>query len=92
MVYIYPEKNLSAYPGAQRGTDEWNYTYKIRSVVEKDIDHFKDSYCLAGRRTQNEKTLVCRPVIARHHPTDNCCTADKIDQNQYLRSTKPLIA
>jgi hypothetical protein len=35
MIYVYPEKNLRAYPGTLRGTDEWNSTYKIRSVVEK---------------------------------------------------------
>lgn len=36
MVYIYPEKNLRAYPGAIRGTEEWDNTYKIRTAVERD--------------------------------------------------------
>ena len=57
MVYIYPEKNLRAYPGTIRGTEEWDDTYKIRTVVERDINHIKDNLCLAWRRTQNEKTL-----------------------------------
>ena len=57
MVYVYPEKNLRAYPGVIRGTEEWDNTYKIRTVVERDINHIKDNLCLAGRRTQNEKTL-----------------------------------
>ena len=39
MVYIYPEKDLRAYPGAIRGTEEWNNTYKIRTTVERDINH-----------------------------------------------------
>ena len=39
MVYIYPEKDLRAYPGTIRGTEEWNNTYKIRTVVERDINH-----------------------------------------------------
>jgi len=34
MVYIYPEKNLRAYPGTLRGTKEWEDTYKIRAAVE----------------------------------------------------------
>lgn len=51
MVYIYPEKDLRAYPGALRGTEEWNETYKIRTVVERDINHIKDNLCPAGRRT-----------------------------------------
>ena len=56
MTYVYPEKNYRTYPGALRATSEWE-TYKIRSVVEKLINQFKDSYCVAGRKTQNEKTL-----------------------------------
>ena len=27
MVYIYPEKDLRAYPGTIRGTEEWDNTY-----------------------------------------------------------------
>lgn len=57
MVYLYPEKNLRAYPGTLRGTEEWDNTYKIRVAVEKTINHYNDSYCLAERRTQNKKTL-----------------------------------
>lgn len=60
MVYIYPEKDLRAYPGTIRGTDEWDNTYKIRTVVEREINHIKENLCLAGRRTQNEKTLHLR--------------------------------
>ena len=44
MVYIYPEKDLRAYPGAIRGTEEWNNTYKIRTTVERDINHIKDNF------------------------------------------------
>lgn len=92
MVYIYPEKNLRAYPGVLRGTDEWNTTYKIRSVVEKEINHFKDSYCLAGRRTQNEKTLHADLLLSGIAQLITVVLADKIHQHQYIRSLKPLIA
>ena len=51
MFYLYPEKNLRAYPGTLRGTKEWDSTYKIRVNVEKSINHFKDSFCVAGRKT-----------------------------------------
>ena len=57
MIYIYPEKNLRSYPGVERGSQEWEDTYKIRVNVEKSINHFKDSFCIASRKTQNEKTL-----------------------------------
>ena len=57
MFYIYPEKNLCAYPGTIRGTDEWDSTYKIRVSVEKSINPFKDSFWATGRKNRNEKTL-----------------------------------
>lgn len=33
ITYIYPEKNLRAYPGTLRGTEEWDATYKIKSFL-----------------------------------------------------------
>ncbi len=41
----------------ERGSQEWDDTYKIRVNVEKSINHFKDSFCVAKRKTTNEKTL-----------------------------------
>ena len=38
MIYVYPEKNLRAYPGVERGSAEWEETYKIRVNVEKSIN------------------------------------------------------
>ena len=92
MVYIYPEKNLRAYPGAIRGTQEWDDTYKIRTVVERDINHIKDNLCLAGRRTQNEKTLHADLILAGITQLITVVLADKIKHHEYIRSLKPLIA
>lgn len=57
MIYVYPEKDLRAYPETIHGTDEWYNTYKIKTAVERDINHIKENLCLAEHRTQNEKTL-----------------------------------
>jgi hypothetical protein len=92
MVYIYPEKNLRAYPGTIRGTEEWDETYKIRSVVEKSINHFKVSFCIAGRRTQNEKTLHADLLLAGITQLITVILADRIYKHEYIRSLKPLIA
>jgi transposase len=92
MVYIYPEKDLRAYPGTLRGTEEWNETYKIRTTVERSINHFKDSFCLACRKTQNEKTLHADLILAGITQLISVLLADKIHQHQYIRSLKPLIA
>ena len=92
MVYIYPEKELRACPGVLRGTDEWDNTYKIRTTVEKDINHIKDNLCLAGRRTQNEKTLHADLILAGITQLITVVLADKIKHHEYIRSLKPLIA
>jgi len=92
MIYVYPEKNLRAYPGVERGSEEWEETYKIRVNVEKSINHFKDSFCVANRKTQNEKTLHADLLLAGIAQLVTVIVADKIHQHQYIRSLKPLIA
>ena len=92
MVYLYPEKDLRTYPGTLRGTQEWDNTYKIRTTVERSINHFKDSFGLAGRKTQNEKTLHADLLLAGITQLITVIAADKIHQYKYIRSLKPLIA
>ena len=92
MVYIYPEKNLRAYPGVIRGTNEWDNTYKVRSVIEQTINHLKDNLGVAGRRTQNEKTLHADLLLAGITQLVTVLLADKIHHHEYIRSLKPLIA
>lgn len=92
MIYIYPEKDLRAYPGTLRGTEEWDNTYKIRTVVERDIQHIKENLCLAGRRTQNEKTLHADLILAGITQLITVVLADRIHHHEYIRSLKPLIA
>ena len=92
MVYIYPEKNLRAYPGTIRGTEEWNKTYKIRTVVERSLNHFKDSHCIANRKTQDGKTLHADLLLAGITQLITVVLADKIHHREHIRSPKKLIA
>ncbi len=92
MFYIYPEKYLRTYPGTLRGTPEWDRIYKIRGVVEQSINHFKDSFCLANRKTQNAGTLHADLLLAGITQLITVILSDNIHQHQYLRSLKPLVA
>ena len=92
MVYTYPEKDLRSYPGTIRGTDEWDETYKIRSVVEQSINHFKDSMCISGRKSQNEKTTHADLLLSGITQLITVILADKIHKHELIRSLKPLIA
>lgn len=71
---------------------EWDETYKIRVNVEKSINHFKDSFCIAGHKTQNEKTLHAGLLLAGITQLVTVMVANRIHKHQYLRSLKPLIA
>ena len=87
MIYLYPEKDLRRCPGVIRGTNEWESTYKIRTSVERSINHIKDSFCLGDRKTQNAQTL--------HAGITQLITvvvADRLQKPEYFRSLKRLIA
>ncbi len=92
MVYVYPEKDLRAYPGVFRGTQEWAETYKIRAVVEKEINHFKNCFCLEDRKTRDEKSTHADLLLAGITQLVTVVLADKIHQHQFVRSLKPLAA
>jgi hypothetical protein len=92
MFYIYPQKNLRTYPGTIRGTEEWDNTYKIRVSVEKSINHFKNSFCVAGRKTRNSLTIETDLYLAGITQLITVLITDKINQHKYIRSLKPLIS
>jgi hypothetical protein len=92
MVYMYPEKDLRAFPGTVRGTQEWNETYKIRCTAERTICQFKENLGVANRRTQNEKTLHADLLLAGISQLIAVVLAEKINKRQFIRSLKPLIA
>ena len=92
MVYLYPERDLRLCPGVIRGTAEWESTYKIRTSVERSINHIKDSFCLGDRKTQNAKTLHADLLLAGITQLITVVLADRIHRPEYFRSLKRLIA
>ena len=92
MVYLYPEKDLRRCPGVVRGTEEWESTYKIRTSVERSINHIKGSFCLGDRKTQNAKTLHADLLLAGITQLITVVVADRIHKPKYFRSLKRLIS
>ena len=79
MIYIYPEKNLRAYPGAVRGTEEWDSTYKIRvNELKSDIRNID-----VNPNVTNDKDKV---LLTTKHITD----AKQTVNNTYMNRAVPV--
>lgn len=92
MIHLYPEKDLRVYPGTLRSTEEWDNTYKIRATIEKTIYQFKNSYCMAEQRTQNEKSLHADLLLSGITQLITIVLSDKINEHSLIISLKPLVS
>ena len=92
MIYVYPERNLRLYPGAIRRTDNWDTTYKIRTAVERSINHFKESFCVSECKTRNASTLHADLLLADISRLLTVLLKNRIHKPEYFRSIGPLIA
>ena len=88
----YTAKNmeLRMFPGIQRDSDEWNSLYKIRTIVERAINHFKINMCVAGRKTRNHSTTKADVFLAGIASQITVIVAHRMSCPQYIRSLKPL--
>ena len=91
-TYTYENMALRMFPGIQRDTKEWDDTYKIRTIVERAINHFKITMCIAGRKTRNHTTTKSDVFLAGIASQLTVIVAYAMNCPQYIRSLKPLIA
>lgn len=91
-TYTYENMELRMFPGIQRDSEEWNDTYKIRTIVERAINHFKINMCIAGRKTRNHTTTKADVFLAGIASQLTVIVAYAMNCPQYIRSLKPLIA
>lgn len=90
--YTYENMELRMFPGIQRDTEEWNSLYKIRTIVERAINHFKINMCVAGRHTRNHLTTKADVFLAGIASQLTVIVAHRMHHPEYIRSLKPLIA
>lgn len=90
--YTYKNMELRMFPGIQRDTGEWNSLYKIRTIVERAINHFKINMCVAGRHTRNHLTTKADVFLAGIASQLTVIVAHRMHCPEYIRSLKPLIA
>ena len=91
-TYTYDSLEFRMFPGLQRDSEEWSGLYKIRSVVEQAINHFKVNMCVAGRKSRNVLTTKADVFLAGIASLFTVVLAWRMNKPQYMRSLKPLIA
>lgn len=91
-TYTYDNMDFRMFPGIQRDSEEWDSTYKIRTIVERAINHFKTNMCIAGRKTRNHITTKADVFLAGIASQLTVIVAYRMSCPQYIRSLKPLIA
>lgn len=81
--------------GIVRSIDFYNRDYLDSHpdiIVEKSINYFKDCFCVANRKTTNEKTIHADLLLAGISQLLTVIVADKVNQRQHIRSLKSFIA
>lgn len=91
-TYTYENLDFRMFPGIQRESAEWDSLYKIRTIVERAIDHLKINMCVAGRKSRNHTTTKADVFLAGIASQLTVIVAHSMNCPQYIRSLKPLIA
>jgi hypothetical protein len=92
MTHTSPSQDQRMYPGVISGSEEWDSEYKIRVVVEKSIQYFKEPMACGNLKTRDNQTIKADLLLAGITQQLTVIIADKINRHKYLRSLRPLIA
>jgi hypothetical protein len=65
MIYIYPEKNLRAYPGTIRGTDEWIILIKSEPLLNGISITPKITFAFQDAEPKTKKHFI---LYYKYHP------------------------
>ena len=91
-TYTYENMDFHKFPGIQRDSDEWNSLYKIRTIVERAINHLKINMGIAGRKSRHHVTTKADVFLAGIASQFTVVVAHRLSYPQYIRILKPLIA
>jgi len=80
------------FPGIQRDSEDWVSLYKVRTVIERAINHLKTNMCVAGRKSRNHLTTKADVYLAGIASQFTAIVAYRMNRPEYIRSLKPLVA
>ena len=88
---VPPKKGEPLTLMGKRDSDEWNSTYKIRTIVERAINHFKTNMCIVRHKIRNHATTKVDVFLAGIASQLTVIIAHRMSCLQYIRSLNPLI-
>jgi hypothetical protein len=91
VTYTFPQQERRMYPGIIRDSEEWIEGYKLRSVVEKNIEYIKEPLSCGSLKTQNKKTIKADLYLAGITQLLTLIVAYNMHKHEYIRSLRPLI-
>ena len=91
-AYTYNNIDFRLLPGVQRDSEEWVDSYKIRTAVERTINHLKSDMCIADRKSRDIRTAKADLLFASIAQLFTVVVADRLHKPEYFRSVKRLIA
>lgn len=91
MFYTYPEKNLRAYPGIIRDTDEWIALYKTRTITERSINLLKSSMHSSDQSSLNVNSLKSDVYLSAIAQLLTVILAKAMNEQKMIRATRKLI-
>jgi len=89
--YTYPSGDLRVYSGVVRGSDEWKKTYKIRTVVEREISSMKSHPALSHPNTFNCASLRSDLYLTAATKLLTVMLAFAVGKPQYMRNLRNLL-
>lgn len=90
-AYTYPVGDLRTFPGIQRGSIEWNKTYKNRTVIEREISSMKSHPALERPNTYNCASMRADVYLNASAKLITVMLAFAIGKPNFMRNLKDLI-
>jgi hypothetical protein len=89
--YTYPCGDLRTYSGVVRGSDEWMKTYKLRTVVEREISSMKSHPALSHPSTHNCASLRADVYLCAATKLLTVMLAFAVGKPEYMRNLRNLL-
>ena len=92
VTFTSPSTGKRMYPGEIRFSDKWISNYKIRVVVEKNIQYLKEPMAFGNLKTRDNSTIKGDLYLVGITQLITVILSGKNHEHKYIRSLKTLIA